>query len=77
MPPPTTWTFRATEGAFCALTGTMDVRYGANGSFVVRTLTNGTACTNEVFGDPAPDVAKSCSLPQTGPRCGQDALAGS
>ena len=27
---------------------------------------DGTACTNEVFGDPAPDVAKSCSLPLTG-----------
>jgi len=36
------------------------VRYGANGLFVVKTLTDGTACTNEVFGDPAPDVAKSC-----------------
>jgi probable HAF family extracellular repeat protein len=66
-PPPTTWTFCATEGAFCAFTGTMDVRYGASGSFVIRTLTGGTACTNEVFGDPAPNVAKSCSLPQTGP----------
>jgi hypothetical protein len=33
--------------------GTMDVRYGANGSFSFQTLTDGTACTNEVFGDPA------------------------
>ena len=50
-----------------AVTGTTAVRYGANGLFVVKTLTDGTACTNEVFGDPAPDVAKSCSLPLTGP----------
>jgi hypothetical protein len=45
----------------------MNVRYGANGSFVVKTFTNGTACTNKVFGDPAPGVAKSCSLPLTVP----------
>jgi hypothetical protein len=43
-----------------AVTGTTAVRYGANGLFVVKTLTDSTACTNEVFGDPAPDVAKSC-----------------
>ena len=34
---------------------------------LLKTLTDGTACTNQVFGDPAPDVAKSCSLPLTGP----------
>jgi len=66
-PPSGDWTFCTTEGGFCAFTGTMPVRYGANGLFVVKTLTDGTACTNEVFGDPAPDVAKSCSLPLTGP----------
>ena len=66
-PPPTDWTFCAPEGGVCAFTGTMQVRYGANGLFSFKTLTDGTACTNEVFGDPAPDVAKSCSLPLTGP----------
>jgi len=66
-PPPMQWTFCAPEGGVCAFTGTLAVRYGANGLFVVKTLTGGTACTNQVFGDPAPDVAKSCSLPVTGP----------
>jgi len=66
-PAPTESTFCASEGGVCAFTGTMEVRYGANGSFSIKTFTNGTACTNAVFGDPAPDVAKSCSLPQTGP----------
>jgi probable HAF family extracellular repeat protein len=66
-PKPKEWTFCAPEGGVCAFSGTIDVRYGANGSFSLKTLTDGTACTNEVFGDPAPDVAKSCSLPQTGP----------
>ena len=66
-PPPMQWTFCAPEGGVCAFTGRMNVRYGANGSFVVKTFTNGTACTNKVFGDPAPGVAKSCSLPLTVP----------
>ncbi len=66
-PPPMEWTFCAPENGVCAFSGTIDVRYGANGSFFVKTLTDGTACTNQVFGDPAPDVAKSCSLARTGP----------
>jgi len=67
LEPTDEWTICAGESGFCAFTGTMPVRYGANGLFVVKTFTDGTACTNEVFGDPAPDVAKSCSLPLTGP----------
>jgi hypothetical protein len=59
------WTFCAPEGGLCAFTGTMEVRYGANGSFVYRTLTAGTVCINSVFGDPAPGVAKQCALPTT------------
>jgi len=66
-PPPKDWAFCAPEGGVCAFTGTMEVRYGANGSFSIRTFTDGTPCTNAVFGDPVPDVAKSCSLPLTGP----------
>jgi len=62
MPPPTNWTFCATEGGVCAFTGTMEVRYGANGSFLSKTLTNGTACTNAVFGDPAPGTPKQCAI---------------
>jgi len=66
-PPPKDWASCAPEGGVCAFTGTIDVRYGANGSFSVKTFSDGIACTNEVFGDPIPDVAKSCSLPLTGP----------
>ena len=36
----------------CAFTGPTEVRYGANGAYVYQTLTDGTACTNDVFGDP-------------------------
>ena len=61
-PPPTEWTFCAPEGGECAFTGTREVRYGANGSFVFKTLTDGTACTNIVFGDPIEGVVKGCEL---------------
>src|SRR6185436_20164437 len=63
------FTICAGEGRFCGFTGTMDVRYGANGLFSFKTLTDGTACTNEVFGDPAPDTPKQCAIrtPSTSP----------
>ena len=58
----TEWTFCAPEGGACAFTGTREVRYGSNGSFVFTTLTDGTACTNEVFGDPIVGTVKQCSI---------------
>ena len=66
-PPPTAWTFCAPEGGVCAFTGTMEVRYGANGSFFFKTLTGGTACTNEVFGDPIFGTVKQCDIRSTPP----------
>jgi hypothetical protein len=62
LPPAEDWTFCAPEGGFCAFTGQREVRYGANGAFFFRTVTGGTACTNSVFGDPAPDTAKQCAI---------------
>ena len=56
----TDWTFCASEGGTCGFAGTQEVRYGANGSFVYRTLTGGTACTNGVFGDPLYGTIKQC-----------------
>ena len=35
--PSPTWTFCANEGGSCAFTGTKQVRYGANGTYTVRT----------------------------------------
>ena len=61
-PPQPEWTFCAPENGVCAFTGTREVRYGANGSYVYQTRTDGTACTNEVFGDPIYGVVKSCDL---------------
>lgn len=38
------------------------MRYGANGKFTVKTVPNGTPCTNATFGDPNPGVPKKCSI---------------
>ena len=64
-PPPTTslpsvWTRCADENGVCAFQGTAAVRYGANNVYVQKTLTDGTPCTNAVFGDPIFGVFKRC-----------------
>ena len=61
-PDPTEWTFCAAERGECAFSGTREVRYGANGSYVYQTLLDGTRCTNDVFGDPLYGMVKSCSI---------------
>jgi len=58
---PVTWTSCSAEGGSCAVPGTRQVRYGANNTFVTKTVTTTVACSNAVFGDPIPNVAKSCS----------------
>ncbi|MEW2517049.1 family 78 glycoside hydrolase catalytic domain [Actinacidiphila alni] len=61
-PPPaaTTWTPCAAETAGCVFTGTREVAFGADGHYAYGTFTGGTACTNAVFGDPAPGRPKTC-----------------
>ena len=59
------WTFCAREGGSCTFSGTQQVRYGANGLYAYKTLTSSAACTNAVFGDPAPGVAKQCDFGST------------
>ena len=63
------WSFCANEGSLCNFSGTQNVRYGANGVYVTKSLTNGTMCTNSVFGDPINGVAKQCfvQLPEISP----------
>ncbi|MEV6598595.1 family 43 glycosylhydrolase [Actinoplanes sp. NPDC051346] len=51
----------AAEGGNCAFTGPKLVAYGANGAFVFRLATNGTACTSAAFGrDPISGQTKAC-----------------
>jgi hypothetical protein len=59
------WVFCANEGGYCSFTGTRVVRYGAQGKYVTKTLTGGTPCNNDVFGDPVYGVAKTCELAVT------------
>lgn len=59
------WTFCANQRAFCSFSGTRQVRYGANGQYIVKTITannGGTACTNKVFGNPIRGVRKRCEV---------------
>ena len=67
---PANWVLCANENETCAFTGTMEVRYGANGLYAYHTTTDGIPCTNAVFGDPAPNLAKHCDareIPVTPP----------
>ncbi len=66
-PTPSDWTFCANEGGTCSFSGTFVVRYGANGKYAYKTVTDGTACTNGVFGDPNYGVYKSCSFASVPP----------
>ena len=56
------WTICAPEGGACVFPGTTEVRYGADGMYVCRIFTDGTACNNIVFGDPVFGTRKSCAI---------------
>lgn len=59
------WTTCAREGRLCAFSGTRMVRFGANNSWVSRSLAasgGGVQCSTSVFGDPAPGTKKRCQL---------------
>lgn len=66
-PPAATWTRCAVEWQRCEFSGTRVVRYGSGSAWVERTLTGGTACTNDVFSDPAVGVTKECQLSSSDP----------
>jgi hypothetical protein len=52
----------AGEGGFCSFSGTARVVYGNGSQVTSRLVTNGVACSNSVFGDPAPGEPKSCYI---------------
>jgi len=41
--------------------GTRQVRYGANGAYIYKTVSGQFSCSNAYFGDPIYGVVKSCS----------------
>jgi hypothetical protein len=53
----------ADEGGGCAFGGQQTVAYGARGSFVYKSFTDGASCVTTAFGtDPLPGVRKTCYL---------------
>jgi len=56
------WHACSNEGTTCSFEGTRMVRYGANGQYAYKSATRSIACNSSVFGDPAPGVAKACSI---------------
>lgn len=60
-PGSTSWVACGNEWATCSVPSTRQVRYGANGSYVYKTVTGSIVCSNAAFGvDPIKGVAKSC-----------------
>ncbi|MBL8312473.1 MAG: hypothetical protein JNK55_01890 [Rubrivivax sp.] len=56
------WRFCANEGQECRVQGTANVRYGAPGQWETRRISNRVFCSNEQFGDPAPNREKRCEV---------------
>lgn len=54
------WILCANEGDYCRVPGPTQVRYGADGRYAERSTSQGIACHNGVFGDPAQGTAKQC-----------------
>ncbi len=59
------WTPCAQESAVCAVPGQRRVRYGANGKYFFKTVTNQVTCNNATFGDPIYGIAKTCAFDAT------------
>lgn len=65
-PPDLTWTRCASEGGICSFSGTRQVRYGRDTTFVTRIATGSIGCNNEVFGDPLFGIVKVCDYATEG-----------
>ena len=62
----TTWTKIASEGQSFSVSGTQTVRYGANASWITKSVTGSGQCTNAFFGgDPLYGVVKQCQVAGT------------
>lgn len=73
--PPAGYTRCAGEGQTCSITGTVNAIYGARTTWTApRSLSNSTACTNAVFGDPLFGVVKSCYIQSIPPAAATQAV---
>ncbi len=56
------WRRCAYENGFCEFDGWREIRYGTDGRWTYLTRNDGTNCSNDVFGDPAPNREKACFI---------------
>jgi hypothetical protein len=56
----TDYKFCSDERAACSFKGTRVVRYGANGRYTYKVVTDGVDCNNSTFGDPLHGTVKAC-----------------
>ncbi|WP_418181269.1 hypothetical protein ACNSOL_12235 (plasmid) [Aliarcobacter lanthieri] len=50
------------ENGTCSFSGTKMIAFGANGNYVYKFATSSIGCNHNNFGDPAPNVVKSCYI---------------
>ena len=60
------WRDCAAEGQTCSVNGRAMVRFGTDGRWVSRTVSNAVQCDNDAFGDPAPGTPKRCQVRVSG-----------
>ncbi|MER2268238.1 GDSL-type esterase/lipase family protein [Methylobacterium oxalidis] len=65
-----TWRTCANEGQTCKVDGTQTVRYGANRSYMTKTVTGSILCSVTVFGNPYDGTTKSCQVLATSTSAG-------
>lgn len=56
------WEGCAYEGQVCYVPGPATVRYGTEGAYSYRNVNGPVRCSNDLFGDPAREVAKQCAF---------------
>jgi len=59
---PTLYSYCSEEWQTCNFTGKREVQFGIYGSYNYGMATNGTDCTNGIFGDPYVGYTKTCSI---------------
>ncbi len=78
---PSGYSYCASENGVCSFSGTRDVKYGANTSYVSKPTVEGSInCNNSTFGsDPAPNTPKACYYSNSTTNCpsGQIMCSGS
>lgn len=66
------WRQCAVEGQVCRVANRAVVRYGVPGDWYTRSVRGDVMCSNETFGDPAPNSPKRCEIIGDGAGSGND-----